>query len=76
VLRELSDLASSGGVTPHPAVVGTWSEPELGAGRALELWRAADAAVMQAILRLLPLGFWMTVKTTPLSAHPSGSGAC
>jgi muconolactone delta-isomerase len=31
---------------------------------------AADAAEMQEILRSLPLDAWMTVKTTPLSAHP------
>jgi muconolactone delta-isomerase len=40
-------------------------------GRALGLWRAQDAAEMQAILESLPLDAWMTVETTPLSRHPS-----
>jgi muconolactone delta-isomerase len=26
---------------------------------------------MQAILKSLPLGAWMTVETTPLAPHPS-----
>ena len=42
----------------------------LGKGRALGLWRAQDAAEMQAILKSLPLDDWMTVQTTPLSQHP------
>jgi muconolactone delta-isomerase len=46
-----------------------WALP--GEGRALGLWRARDAAQMQAILKSLPLDAWMTVQTTPLSTHPS-----
>jgi muconolactone delta-isomerase len=46
-----------------------WALP--GAGRALGLWQARDAAEMQAILEALPLAPWMTVDTTPLSPHPS-----
>jgi len=46
-----------------------WMLP--GQGRALGLWRAQDAAGMQAILKSLPLDAWMTVETTPLSPHPS-----
>src|SRR6266849_1260302 len=46
-----------------------WTLP--GAGRALGLWQASDAAHMHAILRSLPLAPWMTVDTTPLSPHPS-----
>jgi muconolactone delta-isomerase len=46
-----------------------WALP--GEGRALGLWRAADAAEMQAIVESLPLYAWMTVQTTPLSPHPS-----
>jgi len=46
-----------------------WALP--GAGRALGLWRARDAAQMQAILDSLPLAPWMTVDLTPLSPHPS-----
>jgi len=44
---------------------------EPGHGRALGLWRARDAAEMQAILDSLPLDAWMTVDTTPLTEHPS-----
>jgi muconolactone delta-isomerase len=46
-----------------------WRLP--GESRALGLWRAGDAAEMQAILESLPLYSWMTVQTTPLSPHPS-----
>jgi muconolactone delta-isomerase len=46
-----------------------WALP--GQGRALGLWRARDAAEMQAILKSLPLDAWMTVQTTPLTPHPS-----
>jgi muconolactone delta-isomerase len=40
-------------------------------GRAIGLWRARDAAEMQAILESLPLYAWMIVQTTPLTQHPS-----
>ena len=50
-------------------VLRLWALP--GAGRALGLWRAQDAAEMQAILKSLPLDAWMTVETTPLTEHPS-----
>ena len=46
-----------------------WTLP--GEGRSLGLWRAQDAAGMQAILESLPLDAWMTVRTTPLTRHPS-----
>jgi muconolactone delta-isomerase len=42
-----------------------------GQGRALGLWRARDAAQMQAIVRSLPLDSWMTTQITPLTPHPS-----
>jgi len=42
-----------------------------GVARALGLWRARDAAHMQAMLDSLPLDAWMTVQTTPLTRHPS-----
>ena len=42
-----------------------------GEGRSLGLWRAQDAAEMQAILESLPLDLWMTVETTPLAEHPN-----
>jgi muconolactone delta-isomerase len=49
-----------------------WMLPAQADGtHALGLWRARDAADMQAILRSLPLEAWMTVQTTPLSPHPS-----
>jgi muconolactone delta-isomerase len=47
-----------------------WRLPPGGPG-ALGLWRARDAAEMQAILQSLPLWSWMTVQTTPLTEHPS-----
>jgi muconolactone delta-isomerase len=46
-----------------------WGLP--GEGRVLGLYRARDAAEMQAILESLPLYAWMSVQTTPLSPHPS-----
>jgi muconolactone delta-isomerase len=47
-----------------------WRLPA-GGPDALGLWRAGDAAEMQAILVSLPLDAWMTVQTTPLTSHPS-----
>jgi muconolactone delta-isomerase len=49
-----------------------WGLP--GLGHALGLWRAQDAAQMQAIVESLPLGPWMKVETTPLTPHPSDPG--
>jgi muconolactone delta-isomerase len=49
-----------------------WGLP--GDGQALGLWRAQDAAEMQAILASLPLDAWQTVETTPLTQHPSDPG--
>ena len=46
-----------------------WALP--GEGRSLGLWRAQDAAEMQAILKSLPLDAWMTVQTRPVTRHPS-----
>lgn len=49
-----------------------WMLPrQAGGTRALGLWRARDAADMQAMLKTLPLDAWMTVETTPLTPHPS-----
>jgi muconolactone delta-isomerase len=50
-------------------LVRLWALP--GDGRALGLWRARDAAGMQAILASLPLYDWMNVQTTQLTPHPS-----
>ena len=46
-------------------------QAEPGESRALGLWRANDAAEMQAILESLPLDRWMRVDTTPLTEHPN-----
>jgi muconolactone delta-isomerase len=50
-------------------LVRLWALP--GHGRALGLWRAQDAAAMQAIVTALPLSDWLDVETTPLTPHPS-----
>jgi muconolactone delta-isomerase len=50
-------------------LVRLWALP--GQDRALGLWRAHDLTGMQAILASLPLDSWMSVQTTPLTAHPS-----
>ncbi|GAA4303591.1 muconolactone Delta-isomerase family protein [Actinomadura luteofluorescens] len=46
-----------------------WSLP--GEGRNLGLFQAADAKLMQEILRSLPLAAWFTTETVPLTRHPS-----
>ncbi len=50
-------------------LVRLWTLP--GQGRALGLWRAADDAEMQAIVKSLPLDPWMSTDITPLAPHPS-----
>jgi muconolactone delta-isomerase len=53
-------------------LVRLWALPgKPGCRRTLGLWRAHDAANMVAILESLPLYGWMTVGTTPLTAHPN-----
>ncbi len=42
--------------------------------QALGLWRAQDAAGMEAILASLPLRAWLKTETTPLTRHPSDPG--
>ncbi len=39
--------------------------------RTLGLWGARDAADMATVVESLPLYAWMTVETTPLTAHPN-----
>jgi muconolactone delta-isomerase len=39
--------------------------------RSLGLWRAHDAAEMQAVLESLPMYGWITAETTPLTQHPN-----
>jgi muconolactone delta-isomerase len=46
-----------------------WRLP--GEGRTLGLWRARDAAEMEAIIASLPLNAWMTTAIAPLTEHPS-----
>lgn len=53
-------------------LVRLWSAPaEPGGRRTLGLWRARDAAGMQAILESLPMYIWMTIETTALTRHPN-----
>jgi len=53
-------------------LVRLWGPPAgPGEWRALGLWRAQDAADMQAILESLPLYAWSTTRTTQLAPHPS-----
>lgn len=49
-----------------------WALPD--PGRALGLWRAADAVEMAAIIGTLPLDPFMTTEITPLTRHPSDPG--
>ena len=60
-------------LTRHGHLVRLWKLP--GEHEALGLWRARDAAEMQAILASLPQGPWLTVQTTPLAPHPSDPAA-
>ncbi|MGA9776005.1 MAG: muconolactone Delta-isomerase family protein [Candidatus Dormiibacterota bacterium] len=56
-------------------LVRLWTPPaEPGEWRVLGLWRAADAAAMEAILESLPLHRWMTAEITPLAQHPNDPG--
>ncbi len=43
----------------------------LGQSRVLALWRAPDTEGLTAILESLPLYPWLSVDTTPLTAHPN-----
>jgi muconolactone delta-isomerase len=52
-----------------------WALPaEDGVSSALGLWRAGDAAEMQAILEALPLYPYLKTRITPLTPHPSDPG--
>jgi len=52
-----------------------WALPaEAPVRRTLGLWNARAGSI-EAILESLPLYAWMTITTTPLSAHPSDPGA-
>jgi muconolactone delta-isomerase len=57
-------------------LVRLWMLPaEDGVTRSLGLFRAGDAAEMQAILESLPLYKYLTIQTTELTPHPSDPGA-
>ncbi len=64
------EAARSGQLAAQGHLLRLWRLPAGGPG-ALGLWRARDAAQMQAILESLPLYSWMTIQTTPLTEHPS-----
>jgi muconolactone delta-isomerase len=53
-------------------LVRLWNRP--GEGHALGLWRAAGAEELGLSVASLPLSAWMTVQTTPLTAHPNDPG--
>jgi muconolactone delta-isomerase len=62
-VHELAELGHVFRLWRPPADPGEW--------RALGVWRAEDAAEMQALLKSLPLYDWFTVDTTPLAPHPN-----
>jgi muconolactone delta-isomerase len=66
---DAAEAARAGELARQGHLARLWMLP--GDGQALGLWRASDAAGMQAILRSLPMDPWMTVQTTPLTEHPS-----
>src|SRR3954467_250755 len=45
--------------------------PDDGRSRAIGLYRAADAAELEAILESLPLRPWMEISVTALAEHPN-----
>lgn len=63
--RRVAELAAAGHVQR------IWRLPD---GRVLGLYRAADAAKLDTIVRSLPLYEWMQAPVTPLSPHPSDPG--
>jgi muconolactone delta-isomerase len=65
-VRELAEQGKVFRLWRPPAGPGEW--------RALGVWRADDAAEMQAVLESLPLYDWFTVDTTPLAPHPNDPG--
>jgi muconolactone delta-isomerase len=71
IVRERNDQerASARQLADQGHLERLWRLP--GAGRALGLWRAADARQMQQILAALPLAAWLHTETVPLDIHPS-----
>jgi muconolactone delta-isomerase len=64
------EAQSARALAEHGHLLRLWRLPA-GGPDVLGLWRARDAAEMQAIMESLPLDAWMTVATTPLTPHPS-----
>jgi muconolactone delta-isomerase len=69
---EAGEAQAAHDLTDQGHLLRLWKLP--GTGRALGLYRARDAAQLQALLAPLPLVPWMTMDTTPLSPHPSDPG--
>lgn len=75
---EAAEAESAGELARAGHLVRLWklepSPAEPGVQRALGLWRADDADVLQPIIRSLPLDPWMRTDLTPLTRHPSDPG--
>lgn len=66
------EAVRAGELAQQGHLVRLWYLPaEDGVSSALGLWRAADAAQMQAIVEALPLYPYVRTETTPLTPHPS-----
>lgn len=57
----------------HGRLLRLWTLPQDSPAqrRTLGLWSARDGADLTATLESLPLHVWMSVETTPLTAHPN-----
>ena len=78
---DLADAAAreavrAGELARQGQLVRLWQLPaEGGVSSALGLWRAADAAELQAIVQALPQYPYLRTETTPLTPHPSDPAA-
>ena len=73
---EAREAARARELTEEGHLLRLWTRPaEPGEWRTVGLWRARDAAEMQAIVESLPLFAWMAVETTPLTQHPNDPAA-
>jgi muconolactone delta-isomerase len=53
-----------------------WVPPTVpGETKIVGLYRAADAATLDGLLRALPMYSWMQITVTPLQPHPNDPGA-
>jgi muconolactone delta-isomerase len=79
--KEVADATAreavrAGELAAQGHLVRLWQLPaEHGVSSALGLYRAADAAEMQAIVQALPLYPYLRTETTPLTPHPSDPAA-